>query len=104
MENTNSRDIVDQYLSSAFDQFKKEAARLVSDYGDDLTILQIRNLRNSIFTNYVREFAIQERDTFSSALFSSELANFVERFVDKIDNAVINEFPIFECPMIVADF
>lgn len=104
MENTNSRDIVDQYLSSAFDQFKKEAAKLVSVHGDDLTVLQVRNLRNSIFTNYVREFAIQERDTFSSGVYSSALADFVERFVDNIDTAVINDFPILECPMIVADF
>ncbi|KAA0940019.1 hypothetical protein FQ087_22150 [Sporosarcina sp. ANT_H38] len=43
-------------------------------------------------------------DSFSSALFSSKLANFVERFVEGIDTAVINEFPIIECPMIVADF
>lgn len=104
MESTISRDIVNQYLNSAFAQFKIEAAKLVSTHGDELTVLQIRNLRNSIFTNYVREFAMQEPGSMSQELYYSALAQFVDLLVDRIDTEVVNNFPILECPSIVADF
>lgn len=96
MTDTIKRDLVDEYLNLALAEFKEKATDLVSFHGDDLTLLQIRNLRNSIFTKHVREFAMQERDSLSAGLFSSSFSHFVERFIESIDDAVLNDFPVFE--------
>lgn len=96
MESTKSRDTVNQYLDLASAEFKEAATNLVSLHGDGLTFSQVRNLSNSIFTKYVRDFAIEERDSFSSGLFSTALSDFVEKFIELMDDETINSFPVLE--------
>lgn len=96
MESTISRDIVNQYLNSASSEFKEAATNLSSLQGDGLTFVEVRNLRNSIFTKYVRDFAIQERGSLSSKIFATSLSDFVEKFIQFLDDETIDVFSVFE--------
>lgn len=93
---TIKRDLVDEYLDSASAEFTKKAEDLIALRGDSLTLLEMKNLRNSIFTDYVSEFVANEVDNLSQDLFIASLGKFVEMLDQQVKDNLLNDFSILK--------